>query len=103
MTSVDFSDIFEGRPQAKMARSLKLLAISLQPKQKIVSIDLSNNQFGSEGVRSFKCLLKGMSTLEVLKVNNCCLGPEGGVQIAEALAENQGLRLRHFEAGSDRL
>ena len=44
-----------------------------------------------------------MPTLQVLKVNNCGLGPEGGAMIAAALAQNQALKLRHFEAGRDRL
>ena len=44
-----------------------------------------------------------MPTLQVLKVNNCGLGPEGGSMIAAALKENKTLKLRHFEAGRDRL
>ena len=44
-----------------------------------------------------------MPTLQVLKVNNCGLGPEGGAMIAAALAQNQALKLRQFEAGRDRL
>ena len=44
-----------------------------------------------------------MPTLEVLKVNNCGLGPEGASMIAAALAKNEALKLRHFEAERDRL
>ena len=44
-----------------------------------------------------------MPTLQVLQVNNCGLGPEGGEMIAQALARNEGLKLKHFEAGRDRL
>ena len=44
-----------------------------------------------------------MPSLEVLKVNNCGLGPEGGEMIAAALSRNEGLKLKHFEAGRDRL
>ena len=75
---------------------------ALLPKQ-LIELNLSDNAFGPDGIEAFECLLSGMSSLQVLKVSNCGLGPEGGEMIAEALSKNEGLRLRHFEAARDRL
>ena len=36
-------------------------------------------------------------------MTNCGLGPEGGEMIADALMQNEGLKLTHFYAGRDRL
>lgn len=44
-----------------------------------------------------------MTSLKILRVNNCGLGPEGGEMIANALKENKSLKLEEFSAGRDRL
>ena len=64
---------------------------------------MSDNAFGPDGIKAFECLLTGMPSLEVLKVNNCGLGSEGGEMIAAALTRNESLKLKDFEAGRNRL
>ena len=69
----------------------------------IVRLDLSHNAFGPDGIEAFQCILSGMTSLKVLQINNCGIGPEGGEMIAHALDQNEDLKLLHFEAGRDRL
>lgn len=102
MTRVDFNDLFVGRKLDELPGSLEVLVRALMNKE-ITYLDLSNNAFGPAGIRSFDFLLREMSSLKVLKVTNCGLGPEGGEMIANALAENKDLRLVQFSAGRDRL
>lgn len=68
-----------------------------------MEVDLSDNAFGPDCIKMFECLLKEDKNLKVLKITNCGLGPEGGEMIANALASNEGLKLREFYAGRDRL
>lgn len=102
LTRVDFNDLFVGRKLDELPGSLEVLVRALMTKH-ITYLDLSNNAFGPAGIRSFDFLLKEMASLQVLKVTNCGLGPEGGEMIANALAENKALRLVQFSAGRDRL
>jgi Ran GTPase-activating protein 1 len=72
-------------------------------KNNIESLNISDNAFGPDGVRSFELLLREMPSLKILNVSNCGLGPEGGEMIAKALADNAQLKLSYFSAGRDRL
>ena len=74
LTKVDFNDLFVGRKLAELPGSLEVLIRALMNK-KIEYLDLSNNAFGPAGIKSFDFLLKEMSSLKVLKVTNCGLGP----------------------------
>jgi len=71
---INFNDIFVGRKREELPGCLKLLANSIRSK-KIESLNLSDNAFGPDGINSFDFLLKEMSSLKVLKVNNCGIGP----------------------------
>lgn len=102
LRTIDFSDIFVGRLRAELPKSLNVMAVALRTRP-LIEIDLSHNAFGPDGIRAFECLLREDTTLKVLKVNNCGLGPEGGEMIAEALEANHGLRLQVFHACRDRL
>ena len=74
LTKVDFNDLFVGRKLQELPGSLEVLIRSLMNK-KIQYLDLSNNAFGPAGIKSFDFLLRAMSSLQVLKVTNCGLGP----------------------------
>lgn len=102
LTTINFSNIFVSRLRAELPASLQVMAEALLDK-KIVELDLSDNAFGPDGIKAFECILKSMSSLKRLRVNNCGLGPEGGEMIAEALKENKSLKLEEFSAGRDRL
>ena len=74
LVKVDFNDLFVGRKLLELPGSLEVLIRALMNK-KIEYLDLSNNAFGPAGIKSFDFLLKEMSSLKVLKVTNCGLGP----------------------------
>lgn len=50
-----------------------------------MELDVSDNAFGPIGVPSLAPLLISSKTLQVLRVNNNGLGPEGGCLLADAL------------------
>lgn len=102
LTKINFNDMFVGRKREELPISLEILIRSLMNKQ-IEYLNLSDNAFGPDGIRSFDFLLESMTSLTTLKVSNCGLGPEGGVMIAEALNKNSALKLKSFSAGRDRL
>jgi Ran GTPase-activating protein 1 len=102
LTTINFNDIFVSRKREELPGSLEMLARAIRDK-KIIHLNLSDNAFGPDGIRAFDFLLKEMSTMETLKVNNCGIGPQGGEMIAEALKENKDLKLKNFTAGRDRL
>ena len=103
LVDIDFSDIFVSRLRAELPDSLRVMSQALLSKQQLIVLNLSDNAFGPDGISAFECLLTGMPSLKELMVTNCGLGPEGGEMIAEALSRNDGLKLRRFEAGRDRL
>ncbi|CAH8492480.1 unnamed protein product [Schistosoma rodhaini] len=80
-------------------------------KSQIVELDLSDNAFGPNGVVGITDLLASNTchTLEILRMNNQGLGHEGCRYLAEALEEgrclskNQGLLLKIFSGGRNRL
>ena len=69
----------------------------------IHSLDLSNNAFGPAGLSSIIDFLRTSRFLKVLSVTNCGVGPEGGKMIAEAMLQNQNMKLTEFYACRDRL
>lgn len=92
LTTINFNDIFVGRKREELPGSLEMLAKSIRDKN-ILHLNLSDNAFGPDGIKAFDFLLKSMSSLKTLKVNNCGIGPEGGEMIANALKENKDLKL----------
>jgi len=103
LVKIDFSDIFVSRLRAELPNSLRVMSQALLPKQQLIVLNLSDNAFGPDGISAFECLLTSMPSLQELMVTNCGIGPEGGEMIAEAFSRNDGLRLKRFEAGRDRL
>ncbi|CAH8492465.1 unnamed protein product [Schistosoma rodhaini] len=107
-----FNDLFTGRLKSEIAPALKHLSNGLMvSKSQIVELDLSDNAFGPNGVVGITDLLASNTchTLEILRMNNQGLGHEGCRYLAEALEEgrclskNQGLLLKIFSGGRNRL
>jgi Ran GTPase-activating protein (RanGAP) involved in mRNA processing and transport len=69
----------------------------------IVELNLSHNAFGPDGVTAYVDFLEKCSTLKILNVTNCGLGPKGSQMIAEAILKNDEMRLTEFSASRDRL
>jgi Ran GTPase-activating protein 1 len=74
LTTVNFNDMFVSRKLAELPGSLEVL-IRAVLSSKLVNLNLSDNAFGSAGIKTFDFLLKEMVTLKSLKVTNCGLGP----------------------------
>ena len=102
LQKVDFSDMFTARLRSDLPKSLAILMSGLDVN-KIVDLNLSHNAFGPDGVKSFEQFLKFASNLKVLNVTNCGLGPAGSSMIAEAILENENMKLTELYACRDRL
>ncbi|CAH8485052.1 unnamed protein product [Schistosoma guineensis] len=107
-----FNDLFTGRLKSEIAPALKYLSNGLMAsKSQIIELDLSDNAFGPNGIVGITDLLASNTchTLEVLRMNNQGLGHEGCRYLAEALekgrclSKNQGLLLKIFSGGRNRL
>lgn len=94
--------MFTQRLRSDLPGSLKILMSSVIDKN-IISLNLSHNAFGPDGVRSFQEFLEKTPLLQVLDVTNCGLGPQGGKMIAEAMSKNENMKLTEFCASRDRL
>jgi Ran GTPase-activating protein 1 len=84
--------MFVSRKLQELPGSLEVLVRALLPST-VEHLNMSDNAFGPAGIKSFDFFLKEAAALKTLKVTNCGLGPEGGEMIAQALAENKGLKL----------
>ncbi|VDO87125.1 unnamed protein product [Schistosoma margrebowiei] len=107
-----FNDLFTGRLKSEIAPALQYLSNGLMAsKSQIIELDLSDNAFGPNGIVGITDLLASNTchTLEVLRMNNQGLGHEGCRYLAEALekgrclSKNQGLLLKIFSGGRNRL
>ncbi|KAM6306738.1 ran GTPase-activating protein 1-like [Podargus strigoides] len=109
-----WSDMFTGRLRSEIPPALISLGDALiTAGAQLVELDLSDNAFGSDGVRGFEALLKSpvCYTLQELKLNNCGMGIGGGKILAAALkechrkssAQGKPLALKIFVAGRNRL
>lgn len=99
---VNFSDIFTTRERKELPPSLKLMIDAILNKP-IKELNLSHNAFGPDGVNAYTHFLEVCSTLEVLNVTNCGLGPKGGQLLAQAMLKNKGMKLREFYGSRGRL
>ena len=64
---------------------------ALKDKTSLVELNLSDNAFGSRSVDPIVPFLTHNRSLQIFKLNNNGLGPEGGTVIANALAESARL------------
>lgn len=94
--------MFVGRKLDEIPQCLEALSKSIKDKQ-ITELNVNDNAIGLSVIKSLDFILSGIPTLEVLKINNCGLGPDVGEIIAAAFKENKDLKLKQFTAGRDRL
>jgi Ran GTPase-activating protein 1 len=99
----NLSDIFTGRLREEVTTSMTYLSEALLLCTKLEVLNLSDNAFGPDGVKSFSILLEKSLNLKELNVTNNGLGPEGARLIAEGLKKNPNIKLEVFAAGRDRL
>ncbi|XP_078093731.1 ran GTPase-activating protein 1b isoform X1 [Mustelus asterias] len=109
-----WSDMFTGRLRSEIPIALISLGNALMHAgAQLTQLDLSDNAFGPDGVRSIETLLKSKVcyTLQELRLNNCGMGIGGGQILAAALSECHSLSsamgkpmaLKVFVAGRNRL
>ncbi|XP_072348103.1 ran GTPase-activating protein 1a [Scyliorhinus torazame] len=85
-----WSDMFTGRLRSEIPLALVSLGNALMNAgAQLTLLDLSDNAFGPDGVRSIETLLKSQVcyTLQELRLNNCGMGIGGGQILAAALGE----------------
>ncbi len=103
--------MFTGRLRSEIPQSLKNLADALLDKENLHTIDFSDNAFGPDGIRPLMNLIGQRTSLQVIRLNNTGLGPQGGQLLAEALmmahkknvADGCESNLRVVVAGRSRL
>ncbi|XP_038639429.1 ran GTPase-activating protein 1b [Scyliorhinus canicula] len=109
-----WSDMFTGRLRSEIPLALVSLGNALMNAgAQLTLLDLSDNAFGPDGVRSIETLLKSKVcyTLQELRLNNCGMGIGGGQILAAALGEchrlssalGKPMALKVFVAGRNRL
>ena len=103
-------DIFTGRLKATIPPAIAEFVRLFEGNGVLRELDLSDNAFGPLGARALKPILLNNPSIEVLRINNNGLGPDGGRVIAEGLteshqlhAEKHNLRLRKIVMGRNRL
>ncbi|XP_019902089.2 ran GTPase-activating protein 1b isoform X2 [Esox lucius] len=114
LQSCHWSDMFTGRLRSEIPNALRSLGSALMTAgARLTELDLSDNAFGPDGVKSIETLLKSSAchSLRELRLNNCGLGIGGGKILAIALTEchkqsaalGVPLKLKVFIAGRNRL
>ena len=108
----DYSDIFTGRLISEIPTAISALCDALIGLPELIEVNLSDNAFGGRTTQPLVPFLsQSYHTLQVLRLKNNGLGPEGGTVIAQALldsatsASKQGKQtaLRVFVCGQNRL
>ncbi|KAI0314653.1 RNI-like protein [Amylostereum chailletii] len=82
------SDIFITRLIEEIPHALTFICAGIQNLSSLVEVDLSNNALGGRAAHPLVPLIVQNNNIQVLKLNNCGLGPEGGAVIANALLES---------------
>ncbi|KAI0061133.1 RNI-like protein [Artomyces pyxidatus] len=81
------SDIFISRTIDEIPDALTAICDALCAVPTLVELNLNNNALGGRSAHPLVPLLTRHRGIQVLKLNNCGLGPEGGKMIADALLE----------------
>jgi Ran GTPase-activating protein 1 len=102
LTHVNYRDIFVSRLKTDLPKSLFELVSAIDGKN-ITILDLSDNAFGPIGVQSFDFFIKKTKSLKELYVENNGLGPEGSESLANAILENDDLKLDVLSINRNRL
>lgn len=89
--NININDIFVGRLKDEIPKSIEFIASGLVGS-KLQRMDISNNAVNPFGAESLLIYLKQASTLKVLLIYNCGLGPMGVAKIAEGLRGTPELR-----------
>lgn len=99
----NLSDMFVGRQRDEVTQAMRAMSQALLGFKGLEVLDVSDNAFGPDGVRSFSELIESTPSLKELKVTNDGLGPESAAILSESLRKCPDIKLEVFAAGRDRL
>lgn len=100
MQDLNINDIFVARGKLEIPESILAISHGLQGSG-LLRLDISNNAVNVYGAENLLHYLKQASTLQVLLISNCGLGPLGVAHIAEGLKGTP--QLRTFSIGRNRM
>lgn len=70
LEDADMSDIIAGRPEVEVIQVLQAVSAALAMCKGLKSLDISDNALGEKGIRAFKEVLTGTSTMKALYLRN---------------------------------
>ena len=85
LADINFSDIYTGRLNTEIPKSLEFLLPALLQFQHLQKLDLSDNAFGLQTIDPIEAYLEKAVTLEHLILSNNGMGPFAGARIGTAL------------------
>lgn len=85
LVEVDFSDIYTGRLNTEIPKSLDYLLPALLQCSKLTSVNLSDNAFGLQTIDPIEDYLSKAVTVEHLILSNNGMGPYAGARIGKSL------------------
>ncbi|CAA7270423.1 unnamed protein product [Cyclocybe aegerita] len=97
------SDIITSRTIDEVPPAISAICDALLTCSRLVELDLSDNAFGSRVAPTLVPLLSGHTGIQVLKLNNNGLGPEGGRIVASALLNNARKAANEFDSEGSKL
>ena len=95
LEDADVSDIIAGRPEAEVLQVIEAVSGSLSKCRGIKSLNISDNALGEKGIRAFKDVLTGTSTLQALYLKNIGCSVNACKAVAE-LVGSKNLQLLHL-------
>ena len=87
------SDLFTGRLKVTIPPAITEFVRLFDGNSALVELDLSDNAFGPMGAHALKPILINNPSIEILRINNNGLGPDGGRIIAKGLTESYELNV----------
>lgn len=100
LRKIDFSETLNRLPRSDICQSINSM-LNACVEYKIEFIDLSNNFLDFDGARAFNQFLSKANYLEVLKLDNCKLGPKSCEMMLNSIEQNPLLRLKEFSASGN--
>lgn len=97
------ADIFTGRLREEIPAALEAFLPALATCPALHTVDLSDNAFGPTAAAPLERFFSTHAPLAHLFLQNNGMGPEAGARMADALARNEGARLRTVVCGRNRL
>lgn len=101
LEDADMSDIIAGRPEAEVLQVLQAVSAALAKCKGLKSLNISDNALGEKGIRAFKDVLTGTSTLQALYLKNIGCSVNACKAVAELVSCNSLQLLHLFNNMSD--